>query len=88
MIKFGTSGWRAIIADEFTFAAVRRVTQAIANHLQEKAAGGSLRLRGGAPLIDEWLSAAAVRPPDADADDLLRHSRAPCERRDQLHGQS
>src|SRR6476620_10599696 len=33
MIKFGTSGWRAIIADEFTFAAVRRVTQAIANYL-------------------------------------------------------
>jgi phosphoglucomutase len=31
MIKFGTSGWRAIIADEFTFVAVRKVTQAIAN---------------------------------------------------------
>lgn len=34
MIKFGTSGWRAVIADEFTFVAVRRVTQAIANHLR------------------------------------------------------
>ena len=34
MIKFGTSGWRAIIADEFTFAAVRKVSQAIANYLQ------------------------------------------------------
>src|SRR6185503_20211279 len=32
--KFGTSGWRAIIADEFTFAAVRRVTQAISNWLK------------------------------------------------------
>jgi phosphoglucomutase len=31
MIRFGTSGWRAIIADEFTFVAVRRVTQAISN---------------------------------------------------------
>jgi phosphoglucomutase len=31
MIKFGTSGWRAIIADEFTFDAVRHVTQAISN---------------------------------------------------------
>lgn len=31
MIKFGTSGWRAIIADEFTFDAVRHVTQAIVN---------------------------------------------------------
>ncbi len=38
MIKFGTSGWRAIIADEFTFVTVRRVTQAIANYLQASAA--------------------------------------------------
>ena len=28
-IRFGTSGWRAIIGDEFTFASVRAVTQAI-----------------------------------------------------------
>src|SRR5215475_5499094 len=28
-IKFGTSGWRAIIADEFTFANVRLATEAI-----------------------------------------------------------
>jgi phosphoglucomutase len=34
-IKFGTSGWRAIIADEFTFAGVRRVTAAIAQYLRE-----------------------------------------------------
>ncbi|MDA8098291.1 MAG: phosphoglucomutase/phosphomannomutase family protein [Nitrospiraceae bacterium] len=32
-IKFGTSGWRGIIADEFTFNRVRAVTQAIADHL-------------------------------------------------------
>ena len=32
-IKFGTSGWRAIIADEFTFANVRLVTRAICNYL-------------------------------------------------------
>ncbi len=38
MIKFGTSGWRAIIADEFTFVTVRRVTQAIANYLQANSA--------------------------------------------------
>ena len=28
-IHFGTSGWRAVIADEFTFAAVGKVTEAI-----------------------------------------------------------
>ncbi len=33
-IKFGTSGWRAIIADEFTFANVRICSQAIADHLK------------------------------------------------------
>jgi phosphoglucomutase len=32
-IKFGTSGWRGVIADEFTMARVRAVTQAIADHL-------------------------------------------------------
>jgi len=35
-IKFGTSGWRGIIADDFTFQNVRIVTQAIAEHLKEK----------------------------------------------------
>ena len=32
-IKFGTSGWRAIIADEFTFTNVRLVTRAICDYL-------------------------------------------------------
>jgi len=33
-IKFGTDGWRAIIADEFTFANIKLVTQGIANYLK------------------------------------------------------
>lgn len=33
MIQFGTSGWRSIIAEDFTFANVRRVVEAIAQHL-------------------------------------------------------
>ncbi len=32
-IKFGTSGWRGVIADDFTFARVRAAVQAIADHL-------------------------------------------------------
>jgi phosphomannomutase len=32
-IKFGTDGWRAIIADDFTFANVRRVAGAIASYV-------------------------------------------------------
>lgn len=33
-IKFGTSGWRGIIAEDFTFEAVRILTQAIADYLK------------------------------------------------------
>ncbi|MEK6406980.1 MAG: phosphoglucomutase/phosphomannomutase family protein [Acidobacteriota bacterium] len=42
MIKFGTSGWRAIIADEFTFDAVRRVTQAISDWIAKRAPGSQV----------------------------------------------
>ncbi|TET48882.1 MAG: hypothetical protein E3J64_10405, partial [Anaerolineales bacterium] len=34
-IRFGTDGWRAVISDEFTFANVRLVAQAIADYLLE-----------------------------------------------------
>jgi len=33
-IRFGTSGWRAVIADEFTFENVRRATEAICSYLK------------------------------------------------------
>ena len=33
-IEFGTDGWRGIIADDFTFSNVRRVTRAIASYLE------------------------------------------------------
>ncbi|GHT38909.1 phosphoglucomutase [Endomicrobiia bacterium] len=36
MIKFGTSGWRGIIAEEFTYDNVAIVTQAIANLINEE----------------------------------------------------
>jgi alpha-D-glucose phosphate-specific phosphoglucomutase len=34
-IRFGTDGWRAVISEDFTFANVRRVAQAIADYLNE-----------------------------------------------------
>lgn len=34
-IKFGTDGWRAIMAEEFTFGNVKIVTQAIANYVNK-----------------------------------------------------
>jgi len=39
MIRFGTSGWRAIMAEDFTFANVRRAVRAIAQHVKEKEPG-------------------------------------------------
>jgi len=39
VIRFGTSGWRGVIAEEFTFANLRRVSAAIARHLVETGSG-------------------------------------------------
>jgi len=36
LIKFGTSGWRGIIARDFTFDNVRLATQGIADYLNSK----------------------------------------------------
>jgi phosphomannomutase len=43
-IKFGTDGWRAIIAEEFTFANVARVAQAAADHWKAVPPPGSQAL--------------------------------------------
>jgi phosphoglucomutase len=45
-IRFGTSGWRAVIADEFTFAGVRSVTSAICSHFQAGSDKGKLMVVG------------------------------------------
>jgi phosphoglucomutase len=41
MIKFGTSGWRGIIGEDFTFENVRVATQGIANYLKKSGQKGS-----------------------------------------------
>jgi len=38
-IRFGTDGWRGVIADDFTFDNVRIVAQAIADHLKQETTG-------------------------------------------------
>jgi phosphoglucomutase len=45
-IRFGTSGWRAVIADEFTFAGVRCVTSAICSHFGTTSQVGNLMVVG------------------------------------------
>jgi phosphoglucomutase len=41
MIKFGTSGWRGIIGEDFTFDNVRIASQGIANYLKKNGQPGS-----------------------------------------------
>ncbi|MFL6245544.1 MAG: phosphoglucomutase/phosphomannomutase family protein [Thermoanaerobaculia bacterium] len=41
MIKFGTSGWRGIIGEDFTFENVRIASQGIANYLKKSGQTGS-----------------------------------------------
>ena len=42
-IKFGTSGWRGIIAEDFTFAGVRAVSQAIGEYVTAQESGAKGR---------------------------------------------
>jgi alpha-D-glucose phosphate-specific phosphoglucomutase len=60
-IKFGTSGWRARIADEFTFANVRRLTGAIGLHLQASGEGAAGVVVGyDTRFLSEEFAAASV----------------------------
>ena len=43
-IKFGTDGWRAVIAEEFTFANVARVAQATADYWKSEVRGRELKV--------------------------------------------
>ncbi len=40
-IRFGTDGWRGVIADDFTFESVRTVAQALADLIHEEGRGSS-----------------------------------------------
>jgi alpha-D-glucose phosphate-specific phosphoglucomutase len=51
MIKFGTSGWRDIIAREFTFENVRLATQGIAEYLKSELANPKSAIAGRKPLL-------------------------------------
>jgi phosphoglucomutase len=70
-IKFGTSGWRAVIADEFTIANVRRAVHGIARYVVSQKASGARVIVGRDPrflgetlcsLAAEILSAHGVTP--------------------------
>jgi phosphoglucomutase len=59
-IKFGTSGWRGLIADDFTFAAVRLAVTAIAEHVKAKTAEPRILVAYDTRFYSEEFSALAV----------------------------
>src|SRR6202163_1746647 len=59
-IKFGTSGWRGVIADEFTFANVRLAVTAIAEHVKTKAKQPTILVGYDTRFFSEEFSQLAV----------------------------
>jgi phosphoglucomutase len=59
-IKFGTSGWRGLIADDFTFANVRLAVTAIAEHVKSKAKAPTVLVGYDTRFYSEEFSALAV----------------------------
>src|SRR5690242_21832145 len=60
-IKFGTSGWRAVIADEFTLGNVRRAVNGIARYVSSQKPKGARVIVGRDPrfLGETFCSMAA-----------------------------
>ena len=58
-IKFGTSGWRAVMADEFTFANVRRAVNGIARHVASEKKNGKIIVGRDPRFLGETLCAMA-----------------------------
>ena len=70
-IKFGTSGWRAVMAEEFTFANVRRAVGGIARYVAGQKPDGSRVIVGRDPrFLGETFCSMA-------AEILERHGIAP-----------
>jgi phosphoglucomutase len=70
-IKFGTSGWRAVMAEDFTFANVRRAVGGIARYVASKKTSGARIIVGRDPrflgetfcsMAAEILSAYGITP--------------------------
>jgi alpha-D-glucose phosphate-specific phosphoglucomutase len=60
-IKFGTSGWRAVVAEEFTFANVRRAVSGIARYVVSQKPKGAKIIVGRDPrFLGETLCAMAA----------------------------
>ena len=61
IIKFGTSGWRAIIADQFTFANVRLATEAIGRYTKRRKNSPTLLVGYDTRFASEHFGLEAAR---------------------------
>src|SRR5215471_1677146 len=59
-IKFGTSGWRGLIADDFTFANVRLAVAAIAEHVSSRTKNPTVLVGYDTRFFSEEFSQLAV----------------------------
>jgi phosphoglucomutase len=59
-IKFGTSGWRGLIADDFTFANVRLAVTAIAEHVKSEAKNPTILIGYDTRFYSEEFSQLAT----------------------------
>lgn len=59
-IKFGTSGWRGLIADDFTFANVRLAVRAIAEHVLAKKKNPTILVGYDTRFYSEEFSQLAI----------------------------
>lgn len=87
-IKFGTDGWRGVIADDFTFENLRRVAQATADHWNRTVTGPARRAaivgydnrfmsETYARIVCEVLAAngiAALYPPESCPTPSISHA--------------
>src|SRR6266705_2556799 len=64
-VRFGTSGWRGVIAEDFTFANVRLALTAIAEHVKAKSPQPSILVGYDTRFYSEEFSQLAV--------DILQH---------------
>src|ERR1700690_576951 len=60
-IHFGTSGWRGIMADDFTFAGVRRASAAIADHVRSKNKSPQILIGYDTRCFSDAFALAAAR---------------------------
>ncbi len=74
-ISFGTDGWRAVVADDFTYANVRAVSQAVAQYLAHEPAGREVVVGHDARFCAELFAREVARVLAANSRRVLLSDR-------------